>query len=117
MKKNESKIQKNDKKVVKKSKKDLKKKSDEFLSDVFGEDEKINWDTHEEVDDQIIKDSLPDIPMNKQVSNLDDNLFELRKSTIRRTTEEGWPVYDVDELHMGKGGFTDKCPFECDCCF
>jgi len=26
-------------------------------------------------------------------------------------------VYTEEELKIGKGGMTDKCPFDCDCCF
>lgn len=36
-----------------------------------------------------------------------------------RRTEEGYAVYSEAELGLGKqgGGDTDKCPFDCDCCF
>lgn len=37
---------------------------------------------------------------------------------LRRTTEEGYAIYSETELGFGKtGGDTDKCPFDCDCCF
>lgn len=26
-------------------------------------------------------------------------------------------IYTEEELKIGKGGLTDKCPFDCDCCF
>ena len=32
-------------------------------------------------------------------------------------TEEGWKVYTPEELNIGKGGDTDLCPFDCNCCF
>jgi hypothetical protein len=32
-------------------------------------------------------------------------------------TEEGWKVYTPAELNIGKGGDTELCPFDCDCCF
>lgn len=36
----------------------------------------------------------------------------------RRRTEEGYAVYSEEELGLlKKGGNTDLCPFDCDCCF
>lgn len=32
-------------------------------------------------------------------------------------TEEGWKIYTPEELNIGKGGETELCPFDCDCCF
>ena len=34
-----------------------------------------------------------------------------------RHDEEGLPIYTTEELKVGAGGDTDKCPFDCDCCF
>eukprot|EP01092_Planopodium_desertum_P001475 TRINITY_DN1215_c0_g1_i3.p1 TRINITY_DN1215_c0_g1~~TRINITY_DN1215_c0_g1_i3.p1 ORF type:complete len:210 (-),score=9.22 TRINITY_DN1215_c0_g1_i3:76-669(-) len=39
---------------------------------------------------------------------------ELKKE---RTTEEGYKIYSAEELKIGKGGETDLCPFDCECCF
>ncbi|KAH8924300.1 DUF1764-domain-containing protein [Atractiella rhizophila] len=35
----------------------------------------------------------------------------------RRRTEDGLKIYAIEELGIGKGGDTDQCPFDCDCCF
>ena len=37
----------------------------------------------------------------------------------RKRTEEGFKVYKEEELKMNvkNAGYTDKCPFDCDCCF
>lgn len=35
----------------------------------------------------------------------------------RRRTEDNLPIYTVEELNIGKGGNTDECPFDCNCCF
>lgn len=37
----------------------------------------------------------------------------------RSRTKEGYYIYTPDELKMGLpgSGMTDKCPFDCDCCF
>lgn len=34
-----------------------------------------------------------------------------------KITEDGYKVYTSEELGLGKGGNTDDCPFDCDCCF
>mmetsp|Transcript_64311 Transcript_64311/g.74761 ORF Transcript_64311/g.74761 Transcript_64311/m.74761 type:complete len:114 (-) Transcript_64311:199-540(-) len=40
---------------------------------------------------------------------------------VRRYTDDGLPIYSLKEFQqkydVGKGGDTDKCPFDCDCCF
>lgn len=37
----------------------------------------------------------------------------------RSRTKEGYYIYTPDELKMGLpgSGMTDKCPFDCDCCY
>lgn len=39
------------------------------------------------------------------------------KSKKNKFTEEGYKIYSVDELNIGRGGGTELCPFDCDCCF
>ncbi|EKX72119.1 conserved hypothetical protein [Theileria equi strain WA] len=34
-----------------------------------------------------------------------------------RPTIDNLPVYTMEELNIGKGGDTELCPFDCDCCF
>ncbi|CEP08233.1 hypothetical protein [Parasitella parasitica] len=34
-----------------------------------------------------------------------------------RTTEDGYPLYDVKDLNIGNGLDTPDCPFDCQCCF
>ena len=42
----------------------------------------------------------------------------LSNALPRRRTEEGYAIYSEAELGFGRsGGDTDKCPFDCDCCF
>ncbi|KAI8992650.1 hypothetical protein BDB01DRAFT_848001 [Pilobolus umbonatus] len=33
-----------------------------------------------------------------------------------RTTDDGYPLYDVKDLNIGNGLDTPLCPFDCDCC-
>jgi Eukaryotic protein of unknown function (DUF1764) len=35
----------------------------------------------------------------------------------RRVTSDGYKIYKLEELGVGKGGDTDLCPFDCECCF
>ncbi|KAI5166605.1 hypothetical protein NEIG_02030 [Nematocida sp. ERTm5] len=30
---------------------------------------------------------------------------------------DGYKIYTHEELNIGKGGNTSKCPIDCDCCF
>ena len=36
---------------------------------------------------------------------------------VCRYDPEGLPVYTPEELNVGASGDTDKCPFDCDCCY
>ncbi|MFN9898440.1 MAG: DUF1764 domain-containing protein [bacterium] len=37
---------------------------------------------------------------------------------MRRVTEDGYKIYTMEELGLtDKGGDTELCPFDCDCCF
>ena len=42
---------------------------------------------------------------------------EKSKEKKRKFTAEGYPIYSVDELNIGKGADTPDCPFDCNCCF
>lgn len=46
-----------------------------------------------------------------------DDLFGLVEDA-RKKTDEGWNIYTEAELNLNKkGGDTDLCPFDCDCCY
>ncbi|KAH8554327.1 hypothetical protein BGW37DRAFT_249771 [Umbelopsis sp. PMI_123] len=47
----------------------------------------------------------------------DDGFSDSRGKKSRRTTDDGFPLYDVKELNIGLGGDTPECPFDCKCCF
>ena len=57
----------------------------------------------------------------KKVEGSKDDLFGGEAAKARKRTEEGFAIYTEDELGLGpgsgKGGDTDLCPFDCDCCF
>ncbi|KAI9318580.1 hypothetical protein BX666DRAFT_1876775 [Dichotomocladium elegans] len=47
----------------------------------------------------------------------DDGFGDSRGKRAKRTTEEGYPLYDIKDLRIGEGKDTPLCPFDCDCCF
>jgi hypothetical protein len=56
----------------------------------------------------------------KRIKGTSNDPFELGSTSKRNSldfTEEGWRVYTPEELNIGKGGDTNLCPFDCDCCF
>lgn len=46
-----------------------------------------------------------------------DDIFGVEAARQRKQTEEGFAIYHEDELRMNQGGDTDKCPFDCTCCY
>ena len=55
---------------------------------------------------------------NKEVkSKKDAKEVKEAKPKAARFTEEGYRIYTTDELKIGKGGDTEDCPFDCNCCF
>ncbi|KAM3147058.1 hypothetical protein pb186bvf_000774 [Paramecium bursaria] len=38
-------------------------------------------------------------------------------SNKQKFTEEGFKIYTEDDLKLEKGGNTNLCPFDCECCF
>ena len=44
---------------------------------------------------------------------LDLRKSEVKKGSTRKFTTEGYPIFNMDELKMGKGGDTPDCPFDC----
>jgi hypothetical protein len=52
-------------------------------------------------------------------SVLDDDLFNDPRGTKskRRYTEDGLPIYSIEELVSQEGGDTELCPFDCKCCY
>ena len=54
----------------------------------------------------------------KALSGSKDDIFGKEEDKSRKRTEEGYRIYTEEELGLNKkGGDTDLCPFDCDCCF
>jgi len=56
-------------------------------------------------------------PLASAKSKLQSEQKVQQKENGRRYTEDGLPIYTMEELKMGQGGNTEDCPFDCDCCF
>jgi hypothetical protein len=47
-----------------------------------------------------------------------NDIFGEEAQQARQQTAEGFRIFSEDELGLNKkGGLTDLCPFDCDCCF
>ena len=56
----------------------------------------------------------------KKSPHQDDDGFGDTRGLLKQrrpTTEEGYPIYSVEDMKIGRGGDTPDCPFDCDCCF
>ncbi|KAG7671097.1 hypothetical protein Ndes2526B_g01125 [Nannochloris sp. 'desiccata'] len=62
--------------------------------------------------------NAPAVEKRRKITGSKDDIFGTEIGQARKKTEEGYNIYKEDELGFGKkGGDTDKCPFDCDCCF
>ncbi|CAG8662011.1 22076_t:CDS:2 [Cetraspora pellucida] len=61
--------------------------------------------------------AIPDKSKNKKLRENDiDGFSDSRGTKSRKTTEDGFAIYDIKELNIGNGGDTPLCPIDCDCC-
>ncbi|KTW29196.1 hypothetical protein T552_01152 [Pneumocystis carinii B80] len=54
--------------------------------------------------------------INLKRKNEEVDFINLKGSTKHRKTEEGFTIYNEEELDIGKGKDTPMCPFDCKCC-
>ncbi|KAJ1912247.1 hypothetical protein IWQ60_009752 [Tieghemiomyces parasiticus] len=47
----------------------------------------------------------------------DDGFFDTRGRRSKRQTEDGLPLFSLDDLKIGQGQDTPDCPFDCECCY
>ncbi|CTQ40839.1 hypothetical protein BMR1_03g01200 [Babesia microti strain RI] len=89
-----------------------KKTPKEIISDIFSN--KLKSDTQKSTNDEkkkINKKSSKKKPQKKVLNN------ETSDVSVRKYTVDGLPIYTYEDLNIGKGGGTDACPFDCNCCF
>ncbi|KAL7321207.1 hypothetical protein PS15m_001000 [Mucor circinelloides] len=114
-------------KVAKKS-----KQADSKVEDKEAEDEDEDEEGQEELTEEqskkveevvfaelaAVKSSNPSKKRAAPPPVIDDAFADSRgiKKT-NRTTEDGYPLYDVKDLNIGGGLDTPDCPFDCQCCF
>jgi hypothetical protein len=60
--------------------------------------------------------------LDRSLARSTNNSVAIRQSSVRRDpnrkyTEDGFPIYSTEELGLStKGGDTELCPFDCECC-
>ncbi|CRG96240.1 conserved protein, unknown function [Plasmodium gallinaceum] len=103
-----------------KKKKRNKKRIEEMLEvksnidDIFSNIKIKNKSNKVDETEKVKKDSKSII---KNKKKKDKNQVSRKKVGERLYTPDGLPIYSMEELKMGKGGYTKECPFECNCCF
>jgi hypothetical protein len=43
--------------------------------------------------------------------------LNITEDKSEKRTKDGLKIYTEEELNIGNGGNTNKCPIDCDCCF
>ncbi|KAK4517397.1 uncharacterized protein ATC70_000732 [Mucor velutinosus] len=115
-------------KAAKKSKvsesKDENKQADDEDDEEEEEQEELTEEQSKKVEEVVfaelaaVKSSNPSKKRAAPPPVIDDAFGDSRgiKKT-NRTTEDGYPLYDVKDLNIGGGLDTPDCPFDCQCCF
>eukprot|EP00877_Chromochloris_zofingiensis_P010526 jgi/Chrzof1/5727/Cz16g13080.t1 len=105
---------------------DGKKRAKDEINDIFGSKKKQKPATVEQsanAGDPQVSDVAAHVKQAREakLSKLEgskDDIFGEEATKARKRTEEGYTIYSETELGLGKkGGDTDLCPFDCDCCF
>ena len=83
------------------------------IDDLFAKVKKVKPDNNK----TKIKPKTTSVVQTPKDGGSSGDLLGKGKKTLRKFTEEGWPIYTEEELKIGKGGDTALCPFDCECCF
>ncbi|CDH51647.1 predicted protein [Lichtheimia corymbifera JMRC:FSU:9682] len=116
------KLPKDDKSVEQESAKNKNKKDKKKKEKEDSDDKEKQEDQENKVEEVVfaelasvkkgIKRQQPPAPPED-----DDSFGDSRGKKAKRTTEDGYPLYDVKDLRIGEGKDTPQCPFDCDCCY
>jgi hypothetical protein len=93
------------------------------IDDIFGtlkttKEAKKAAEKHKQEEDEALQRLLQRAAQNSANSSVALRTANAKKDPNRRYTEDGLPIYTTSELGLSnKGGDTDLCPFDCDCCF
>ncbi|KAL0491187.1 hypothetical protein AKO1_010659 [Acrasis kona] len=65
------------------------------------------------------KENPKDKSTNKSNDEPDDDFKNMRGEQKGRKNIDGLPIYSLEELNPSgkRGGDTELCPFDCDCCY
>ncbi|CAK63756.1 unnamed protein product (macronuclear) [Paramecium tetraurelia] len=78
------------------------------------QNEQGNQEQKQKKSEKSKKTQNPQAAKNPQAKRFQNSKQEQSKT---KYTEEGYKVYSTDDLKIGKGGNTNLCPFDCECCF
>ena len=67
-----------------------------------------------ELKEEKVIESKEAVKKKKKVKKKDK---KKEQSKITKRTEDGYKIYKLEDLNLGKGGNTPDCPFDCQCCF
>ena len=105
-------------KETRKTKKSLAKDKD-FINDIFkkAKKQKAKKEEEKKTKEEEIKRIQEETRRMRQLMKKDAQKFAGSKTEDpdRKCTEDGLPIFTMDELNIGKGGNTDQCPFDCKC--
>ena len=65
--------------------------------------------------DEIFKSAKSKTKKSAKVSKT--KATAVKSHSKKQVSDPKLKVYTEEQLKIGKGGLTDKCPFDCDCCF
>ncbi|GAA5816171.1 hypothetical protein MFLAVUS_009697 [Mucor flavus] len=112
-------------KAAKKSKLVVEEKVEEEMEEdeEEGEEEEMTEEQVRKVEEVVfaelaaVKNTLTPQKRAAPPPTFDDDFADSKgiKKT-NRTTDDGYPLYDVKDLNIGNGLDTPECPFDCKCC-
>jgi Eukaryotic protein of unknown function (DUF1764) len=98
----------------------VKKLSSSFIDDLFSSKKKPKSSPPSQPE-PIKTKSTSEQPTKKIKGNSSDlfgTAYSDSNKLSNKRTEEGWPVYRLEDLNLSNtGGDTADCPFDCNCCF
>ncbi|KAI8101746.1 hypothetical protein M9434_006813 [Picochlorum sp. BPE23] len=93
-------------------------KTRDEIDDLFSDLKKSVKQKEKQEKEKDSKHSNVEQKTKNNIEGSKDDIFGNEAENERKRTDEGYAIYTEAELGFGKkGGDTDLCPFDCDCCF
>ncbi|KAH9385608.1 uncharacterized protein NEMAJ01_0504 [Nematocida major] len=73
-----------------------------------------------EIDQIFSERASSKAPRSRKEKKQREESYNIRGTDVLETdifSCDGYKIYTQEELNIGKGGLTDKCPIDCNCCF